>query len=83
MSVFAAVNSSYWQGIGLVGQNSQQVAPLFPPSGSRSDLGAFTNATSVGATGTGTPTIAGSYPLTNGSHIHVWGEYDLSSWPAL
>lgn len=36
------------------------------------------NADASAAAGTGIPTVAGSYPLTNGSNLYIQGEYEIA-----
>lgn len=79
----ATANNSRWVGGGIIGASATNVQPVFPVSTSNCSSASFTNATSVGATGTGVPQIPSSYPLADGSYLWVWGDYELSSWAAL
>jgi hypothetical protein len=81
--LYAANNNTSWVGIGNLPASASQATIFFPVNGSTSYVAGFTNATSAGATGTGTPLIAGSYPLTPGSEFSAWGEFGLSAWSAL
>jgi hypothetical protein len=81
-SLYTAVSASHWSGTGQVAANTTLVQPYFPISVTNGAMGALINATSAGATNTGTPQVS-SYPLTDGSRFACWGDYELSSWPAL
>lgn len=74
--------SDWWLGA-TYPNAAAKVGILFPNAANISALNVFRNATGVGATGTGRPLISGSYPLTPGARLSVWGEYELDSWAAL
>lgn len=81
--LYTAASNRHWVGQANVSASTNLAVLVFPFSTSDASMGVFVNATSAGATGTGTPLVPGSYPLTNGSALNVWGEISLSSWPAL
>jgi hypothetical protein len=74
---------AYWSGVGFVDPSASRVTLLFPLGTAQASMGFFQNASSPGVTGSGVPVVSGSYPLTAGSRLSVWGEIELSSWPAL
>lgn len=81
--LYSAFDGAIYSGGGVVTASASTVAPFFPRSSSNCSMAAFMNATGPGVTGSGVPLVSGSYPLTNGSILNVWGEYELASWPAL
>lgn len=81
--LYTPISAVRWAGVASPVASAATLTLIFPFSQSNPSMGAFTNATSVGATGTGTPLVAGSYPLADGSVLNAWGEYELQSWPAL
>jgi hypothetical protein len=78
----AALNGT-WLGIANLPASASAATLLFPQNGAISYMNPFQNASGPGATGTGIPLISGNYPLVAGSEFSAWGEFALSSWPAL
>ena len=76
-------NGTRWAGVAQASLSATTLAVFFPATSGTSTLSPFQNASAPGATGTGVPLISGSYPLTDGSRFSAWGEFELSSWPAL
>jgi len=81
--LYAAFNNSSWWGFGNLPASASAATIFLPISSTTSTMAGFVNATGAGATGTGTPLIAGSYPLIPGSEFSAWGEFALSTWSAL
>jgi hypothetical protein len=81
--LYTAIPSVTWSGLGHLAPGGTKADIMFPVNSSTTYMSGFTNATSAGATGTGTPLISGSYPLTPGSEFCAWGEFSLSAWSAL
>lgn len=81
--LYAAASPSTWMGPVNLSASASAALPFFPVTGSASYCGQFQNATGPGNTGTGIPLIAPTYPLVAGSEFSAWGEFALSSWPAL
>lgn len=81
--LYAAASPSTWLGPLNLQASASAALPFFPVTGSASYCGQFQNANAPGATGTGIPLITGNYPLANGTEFSAWGEFALSSWPAL
>jgi hypothetical protein len=81
--LYTAASNATWLGAGNLPASATAATLFFPVNGGTSFMSAFINASGPGATGTGVPLISGNYPLTAGSEFSCWGEFALSSWPAL
>lgn len=81
--LFTSVSNRDWMGGGWAYLNGTAVGILMPTSASDCSMQPFRNATGAGVTGSGVPLVPSSYPLGDGSRLHIWGEYSLSAQPAL